>query len=179
MAVKYKDYYEILGVPVNASEEEIKRVYRRLARKYHPDVNKDPESEERFKEIGEAYAVLKDPDKRKRYNALGSQWQAGQDFTPPPEWETFRESTTPEGEKFAWYGAGDSSDFFNLLFGAGQGRTRWDRPTRGRGWSWRQDGADRETAIRVSLEETFRGATRSISLQIQNVKPDGRIETET
>ncbi|HXK95458.1 MAG TPA: DnaJ domain-containing protein, partial [bacterium] len=87
MPVKYKDYYEILGVKRDASEEEIKKAYRKLARKYHPDMNKDPEAENRFKEINEAHEVLSDPEKRKRYDMLGSGWQTGQDFTPPPGWE--------------------------------------------------------------------------------------------
>jgi curved DNA-binding protein len=83
MAVKFQDYYEILGVLRTASETEITKAYRKLARKYHPDVNKAPEAEEKFKQIAEAYAVLKDPEKRKKYDTLGANWRAGEEFTPP------------------------------------------------------------------------------------------------
>src|SRR6266566_9885377 len=88
MAVKFQDYYEVLGVPRTATEDDIKKAYRKLARKFHPDVNPgDTTAEEQFKDIGEAYAVLSDPDKRKRYDQLGENWKAGADFTPPPGWE--------------------------------------------------------------------------------------------
>ena len=87
MAVKFQDYYEVLGVPRTATEDDIKKAYRKLARKFHPDVNPgDTTAEEQFKDIGEAYAVLSDPDKRKRYDQLGENWKAGADFTPPPGW---------------------------------------------------------------------------------------------
>jgi curved DNA-binding protein len=86
--VKFKDYYEVLGVSKTATADDIKKAYRKLARKYHPDVNPgDKSTEERFKEINEAYEVLSDPDKRKRYDQLGANWKAGADFTPPPGWE--------------------------------------------------------------------------------------------
>lgn len=85
--MEYKDYYKILGVDRNATIEEIQKAYRKLARKYHPDANKDPAATEKFKEINEAYEVLRDPEKRKKYDALGSGWQHGQEFTPPPGWE--------------------------------------------------------------------------------------------
>src|SRR6185295_12563630 len=86
--MKFKDYYQIMGVPRTASQDEIKRAYRKLARKYHPDVSKEGDAEARFKEIGEAYEVLKDPEKRAAYDQLGQDWKAGQDFTPPPNWDT-------------------------------------------------------------------------------------------
>src|SRR5438477_12798639 len=84
--MKYKDYYGVMGVDRKASAEEIQGAYRKLARKYHPDVSKEPGADAKFKEIGEAYEVLKDPDKRKRYDALGENWKQGQDFRPPPGW---------------------------------------------------------------------------------------------
>ncbi len=88
--MEFKDYYATMGVARDATQDEIKRAYRKLARKYHPDVSKEPDAEARFKEVGEAYEVLKDPEKRKRYDALGSNWRAGQEFSPPPGWEGVR-----------------------------------------------------------------------------------------
>jgi curved DNA-binding protein len=85
--MKFKDYYETLGVPRDAAQDAIKGAYRKLARKFHPDVSKDPDAEARFKELGEAYAVLKDPEKRAAYDQMGSQWKTGQDFQPPPGWD--------------------------------------------------------------------------------------------
>ena len=85
--MEYKDYYDILGLKKDAPQDEIKRVYRKLARKYHPDVSKEKDAETKFKEVGEAYEVLKDPEKREAYDQLGDNWQAGQDgFQPPPDW---------------------------------------------------------------------------------------------
>jgi curved DNA-binding protein len=120
MAVTFRDYYEVLGVPRTASQEEIQRAYRKLARKYHPDVNKAKDAEERFKEVGEAYEVLKDPDKRSKYDQLGANWKDGQEFRPPPGWEQhfgFGSGTGGQTE-FKWSsGGGDFSDFFEMLFG--------------------------------------------------------------
>ena len=110
--MKFQDYYETLGVARSATQDEIKRAYRKLARKYHPDVSKDADAEVRFKELGEAYAVLKDPEKRAAYDQVGQNWKAGQDFQPPPGWDA--------GFEFRGDGAGDgqdASDFFEALFG--------------------------------------------------------------
>lgn len=126
--MKYKDYYEILGVSKAADEKEIKSAYRKLARKYHPDVNKDPKSVERFKDINEAYEVLSDKQKRARYDSLGSNWQQGSDFTPPPGFENINIDFGGFGgggftsRRFSQGGAnfeefGDFSDFFRTIFG--------------------------------------------------------------
>ncbi|MYE13128.1 MAG: DnaJ domain-containing protein [Gammaproteobacteria bacterium] len=111
--MEYRDYYRVLGVERGASQEDIKRAYRRLARKYHPDVSRESDADARFKEVGEAYEVLKDPEKRAAYDQLGSNWRAGQEFRPPPGWERqFRFETGMDG-------AGGFSDFFQAIFGDG------------------------------------------------------------
>ncbi|HUX22319.1 MAG TPA: J domain-containing protein [Spirochaetia bacterium] len=121
MAVKYQDYYEVLGVSRTASQEEIQKAYRKLARKYHPDMNKSSEAEERFKKIGEAYEVLKDPQKRKRYDALGDNWQAGQDFTPPPGWENIFGGANRSGGAAGGFSFDDVGGFADTLFGRSRG----------------------------------------------------------
>src|SRR6267142_3714023 len=123
MAVKFKDYYELLGVPRTATEDQIRKEYRRLARKYHPDVNPgDKSAEEKFKEINEAYEVLSDADKRKKYDELGPNWKAGQDFRPPPNWEGVNVEFDDFGDFFGGgRGASGFSDFFESLFGGRRG----------------------------------------------------------
>lgn len=113
--MKYKDYYEILGVKKDSSEAEIKSAYRKLARKYHPDVNKEKGAEEKFKDINEAYEVLGDKEKRQRYDSLGSAWQGGADFTPPPDFGDFDFSKFTQGQSNG--GFGGFSDFFSAIFG--------------------------------------------------------------
>src|SRR5438046_575557 len=122
MPVKFRDYYEILGVARAAKEEEIKKAYRKLARKYHPDLNpNNKQSEEKFKEIQEAYEVLGDADKRKKYDQLGMNWKNGADFTPPPNWgpRGGYQGTVNMEDLFGGEGPGRStfSDFFETLFG--------------------------------------------------------------
>ncbi len=134
--MKYKDYYKILGVNRNASKAEIKKAYRRLARKYHPDVSKASNAEARFKEIGEAYEVLNDSDKRTAYDRLGANWKTGQDFRPPPGWQDIFGGVSAE---FSGHGF---SDFFNSLFGEGFGRAR-----HGSGEAFRSKGADQQASI--------------------------------
>lgn len=166
--MQYKDYYKILGVERGAGADEIKRAYRKLARKYHPDVSKERDSEERFKEVGEAYEVLRDPEKRAAYDQLGNDWRAGQEFRPPPGWDV-HVSTGPGGP-----GAGFSgfSDFFESLFGgAPPGASRYTRSSRDSGFGMR--GSDQTVSTRITLEEAYRGASRRFDL----TTPDGRSRT--
>lgn len=184
MAVKFRDYYEVLGVPRTATQEEVQRSYRKLARKYHPDVNKSPDAEDKFKELNEAYEVLKDPDKRQKYDTLGQNWKAGQEFRPPPGWEThynFGQGAGGGGHtQFHWGGeAGGFSDFFDMLFGGqgkgaafrGGGRTG-QRPV------WNQAGEDQEALIRITLEDAFHGSTKPITLQTQTITPEGQVSVQ-
>src|SRR5512141_1475171 len=116
--MEFKDYYGIVGVKRDATQDEIKRAYRQLARKYHPDVSKQADAEARFKELGEAYEVLKDPEKRAAYDQLGANWKAGQDFRPPPDW---KEGFECSGGDSAGGDKADFSDFFESLYGHGSG----------------------------------------------------------
>lgn len=164
MAVKFRDYYEVLGVTRNATDDEIKKAYRKLARKYHPDVNpNDKAGEEKFKEINEAYEVLSDPEKRKRYDQLGANYKAGADFTPPPGWSGRENVQFDQGDYadvFAGMGGrspGGFSDFFEAFFGGRRSARS------GPGFAMR--GQNIEAEIELPLEDAHRGATRSITLQ--------------
>ncbi len=178
MPVQYKDYYEILGVPRNASDADIKKAFRKLARQYHPDVAKNKkQAEEKFKEVNEAYEVLGDPAKRKKYDELGANWSSGADFRPPPGWEGFSggqaggfRSRGARGEEFEFHFGGTGfSDFFEQLFGARGGRAGgFGRP--GAGPFGEEDfaserGRDIEGDIMVTLEEAMRGSVRSVSVR--------------
>ena len=163
MAVKFRDYYEVLGVPRTASADEIKRAYRQLARKHHPDLAPPPErakASERFKEINEANEVLSDPEKRAKYDALGENWKGGMDWAPPPgaTWQ-------PGGAASAtdWEEAGDFSDFFSSLFGGASGRG-----TRGN-VRVVMPGSDVEAELPVTLEELLQGGKRRITLDGRNL----------
>jgi curved DNA-binding protein len=155
---EYKDYYKIMGVARDVSQDELKRVYRRLARKYHPDVSKEANAEARFKEVQEAYEVLKDPQKRAAYDQLGSNWRQGQEFRPPPDWGQNFEFSGSFGEE------GGFSDFFSSLFGqrpgAGGGRARGGGP---RGFAMAGD--DQVASIEIDLEDSFRGGSQTIELK--------------
>jgi len=164
--MKYKDYYETLGVPRSATQDEIKSAYRKLARKYHPDVSKVADAEARFKEINEANEVLKDPEKRAAYDQMGSNWKAGQEFQPPPNWDAGFEF---RGGDSGGFGPGfDASDFFESLFG---------RQARGPGPRQRagMQGQDHHAKVLIDLEDAYRGAERSISLRVPVEGADGRV----
>ena len=162
--MKFKDYYEILGVPRNATQDDIKRAYRKLARKYHPDVSKDADAEARFKEVGEAYAVLKDPEKRAAYDQMGSQWKTGQDFQPPPGWDAGFEFS---GGDFGAGLGGDHSDFFEALFG---------RQARGgQRAQMHAQGQDHHAKVLIDLADAYHGAQRSISLRMPALDAQGRV----
>lgn len=167
--MEFKDYYKILGLSRDAAQDEVKRAYRKLARKYHPDVSEEPDGEERFKEVGEAYEVLKDPEKRAAYDQLGTQWQSGQDFRPPPDWN---EGFEFSGAGFTGGDASAYSEFFESLFGQEFARGG-ARPRR----SFRMRGEDHHARILVGLEDTFEGATRAITLHAPELTEDGYVKT--
>jgi curved DNA-binding protein len=162
MAVGYRDYYEVLGVPRTATEDEIRRAYRKLARENHPDVNKDPAAEQRFKEVSEAYEVLRDPEKRERYDRFGRNWRAGQDVSSS---SGFREPRAGAGAgggggEYVEFDGGDFSEFFEGLFG-GRGRRSGGFGGFG-GFDGR--GFETEAVLELSLEEAARGGRRTLAL---------------
>jgi curved DNA-binding protein len=170
MPVQYKDYYETLGVPRGASEGDIKKAFRKLAREFHPDVAKNKkQAEEKFKEINEAYEVLSDSAKRKRYDELGANWQSGADFRPPPGWESSRQGRNAAGggaHEFQFDGTG-FSDFFEQFFGSrgGRGATGFGRGGFAEEAMNAERGQDIEGDILVTLEEAMRGSVRSVSVR--------------
>lgn len=163
--MEFKDYYAVLGVKRDASQEEIKRAYRRLARKFHPDVSKEPQAEERFKEVQEAYEVLKDVEKRAAYDQVGQGFRPGQDFRPPPDWASGFEFSGPGSAQ------GRFSDFFEELFGA---RSPF---TGARGMDMR--GEDHHATIEVDARQAYAGGTQSIELRHPEPGPDGRVQIRT
>ena len=161
--MKFKDYYEILGVKRTATPDEIKGAYRRLARRYHPDVSKEPNAEARFKELGEAHEVLKDPEKRGLYDQMGSQWKSGQDFKPAPGWDAGFEFHGGETGDF------DPNDFFEAFFGR-----------RGQGGGSRRpnvhaQGEDHHAKVMIDLLDAFKGAQRTITLRMPSYDAEGRM----
>jgi len=182
--MEFRDYYKVLGVERTASADAIRKAYRRLAHKYHPDVSKEPNAEARFKEMQEAYEVLKDPEKRAAYDQLGSQWKAGEQFRPPPDWGSGFEfsgdgraragRSRGRGAGPRGFGAGedgglgeqDFSEFFSSLFGGGS-------PFAAEG---RRPGRDHHARIEIDLEEAFRGTTRMLELKRPELKRDGTPE---
>ncbi|MFK7913047.1 MAG: DnaJ C-terminal domain-containing protein [Pseudomonadales bacterium] len=165
--MEYRDYYETLGVPRDADAAAIKKAYRTLARRYHPDVSKEPDAEERFKAVAEAYEVLKDSEKREAYDQFGANWQQGQDFQPPPGWG---QGFGGAGGSFA--GGGDFSDFFETLFGGTRG---------GFGGAQRPPsrGQDLEATLEITLEDSYNGASRTVSLNLPDANQPGRTQNKS
>ncbi len=170
--MEFKDYYQTLGVAHDATAEDIKKAFRKLARKYHPDVSKEPDAEARMQAVNEAYAVLSDPEKRAAYDQLGQGYQSGQDFRPPPDWDA--------GFEFSKHGfsnaeAADFSDFFAQLFGHGGGGRRTGFHAGG----LHAAGEDHYAKILLDLDDAFHGATRQISLRVPKLDANGRMALET
>ena len=168
--MEYTDYYEVMGVARDATQDDIRRAYRKLARKHHPDVSDDPAAEERFKEVGEAYEVLKDTEKRAAYDQLGANWKQGQDFRPPPDWNEgfeFRGGGS-DGQSGGRYGGEQFSDFFESLFRQQRG------PSHGRqGFNMR--GEDSHARISIDLRDSYTGASRAITLRVPVLTDDGHV----
>ena len=190
MAVKFRDYYEVLGVPRTASDDDIRKSFRKLARQYHPDVAKNKaQSEEKFKEINEAYEVLGDPDKRKKYDELGANWKHGSEFRPPPGWETFTggpfAGTTGRGGSYSFeFGGTGFSDFFEQLFGSmGRGRGGFGRRDGFGEEESAERGHDLQADLMVTLEEALRGSVRSVTLrytaECENCHGTGQLRQRT
>jgi len=166
--MEFKDYYKIMGVARDATQDEIKRTYRKLARKYHPDVSKEADAEARFKELGEAYEVLRDAEKRAAYDRLGSSYKGGQEFRPPPDWNA--------GFEFSGGGSGggdgaDYSDFFASLFGR-----EFRTGAAGRA-SPHTKGEDHHARVLIDLEDSYQGASRTITLRVPAVDTQGHVIT--
>jgi len=169
--VEYKDYYKIMGLKRDASQDDIKRAHRKLARKYHPDVSKEADAEVKFKEAGEAYEVLKDPEKRAAYDRLDPNLKSGQEFHPPPNWDSGFEF---RGGGFTEADMGGFSDFFAELFGQQRRGAQAAYSTQ-----FNARGQDHHAKVVVDLEAAFHGETRSISLQSPELDADGQMRLTT
>lgn len=171
--MEFKDYYQTLGVKRDATADEIKKAFRKLARKYHPDVSKEADAELRMQEVNEAHAVLSDPEKRAAYDQLGRGHRPGETFHPPPDWDAGFEFT---GQGYAPGETADFSDFFAELFGHMGGAHAGTRHARS---GFRAQGEDHHAKVLLDLEDSFTGATRQISLRAPKVDPQGRVQLET
>jgi curved DNA-binding protein len=176
--MEFKDYYEVMDVARDATQDEVKRSYRKLSRKYHPDVSSEEHAEERFKDVGEAYAVLKDPEKRAAYDQLGADHKAGQDFRPPPGWDEgfeFSGAGTNTGRGYAGgLGGAQYSDFFEELF-AQQQAGRGGGGARAGGGQFSMRGDDRHARIVIDFRDSYTGAQRPITLHVPEVTADGHV----
>jgi curved DNA-binding protein len=170
--MEFKDYYAIMGLPREATAEQVKQAYRKLARKFHPDVSKESDAEQRFKEVGEAYEVLRDPQRRAAYDQLGSGPQPGEDFRPPPDWASgfeFRGGNGASDGDQAFAFEGDPSEFFQTLFGGAGFGGAGPRAHRRR-----DRGEDHHARISIDLEASLEGATRALTLRVPEMGEDGR-----
>jgi curved DNA-binding protein len=184
--MEFKDYYTVMGVARDASAEDIKKAHRKLARKYHPDVSKEKDAEAQFKAVAEAYEVLKDPEKRAAYDRLGANYQAGQDFQPPPGWNP----NAGAGRAYSSAGGGDGgfgeegfdhSDFFDSLFrgmGRGAGGGGGMGGGSGRGGGFDMPGQDQHAKIQISIEDSYNGATRTLQLRMPVQDASGRTASQ-
>ncbi|MEO7744181.1 MAG: DnaJ C-terminal domain-containing protein [Usitatibacter sp.] len=172
--MEFKDYYQVLGVARDATAEDIKKTYRKLARKYHPDVSKEKDAAKRMTEINEANTVLSDPEKRAAYDQVGRGYQPGQDFRPPPDWDAGFEFSGAPGGSAQGDGA-DFSDFFSQIFGRMGGSAR-GRPG---GGEFKARGQDHHAKVLLDVEDAFHGATRQLSLRVPKEDNQGRVRLET
>ncbi len=173
--MQFKDYYQTLGVARDATAEQIKKAYRGLARKFHPDLSKEANAESRMKEVNEAYAVLSDPEKRAAYDALGRGHRPGEEVRPPPDWDAGFEFS---GGGYPGAEAADFSDFFAELFGRMGGRRAREGAFGGRG-AFEARGEDHHAKILLDIEDAWRGATRQISLRVPKMDAAGRVALDT
>src|SRR5215470_1652027 len=183
--MEYRDYYQVLGVARTATADEVKKAYRRLARKFHPDVSKEANAEQKFKEVQEAYEVLKDPEKRAAYDQLGSEWKSGQQFRPPPDWGSgfeFRgrprsgRSGARSGGAQEFEEAEGFSDFFASLFGGRSFGAAGGGPF---GGGASHAARDHHARVDIDLEEAFAGTTRTLELKRPELKADGTLDLKT
>ena len=173
--MEFKDYYQTLGVARDATADDIKKAFRKLARKYHPDVSKEKDAEASMRAVNEAYAVLSDPEKRAAYDQLGRGHQPGQEFRPPPDWDAGFEFS---GGGFSPREATDFSDFFSELFGGIGGAGRGGFGTAGRRGVYPGRGEDHHAKVLLDLEDALTGVTRQISLRAPKVDAQGRVVLE-
>jgi len=172
--VQFKDYYQVLGVARDASADAVKKAYRKLARKFHPDVSKEADAAARMSEVNEAYAVLSDPERRAAYDLVGSGRRAGEPFTPPPDWDAGFEFS---GRGFEGVDAGEFSDFFAELFGGMRGRPRRaSRAAHGADAAYPLRGQDHHAKIVLDLDDAWRGATRQVTLRSPQLDAQGRVQ---
>ena len=171
--MEFKDYYLVMGLDKSATPEDIKRAHRKLARKYHPDVSKEKNAEARFKELAEAYDVLKDPEKRAAYDRLGANYKAGQEFQPPPDWANRQTEAGNYSQSFEDGQGEDHSAFFDAMF-RGMGRGQQGTQQRSHE-AFDMHGQDQHARIQIEIEDSYSGATRTLQLRVQTEGNDGRL----